>query len=1857
MRNRRLLLASLVTILGCGTGNDSTPGADIGSDEQAVMRAFPVGSFIIPMDTASQDAATLRAFGLVYRLLQANIPVHWAILPGKAANAVDFSVAVRNVPTMANLGTRMYRGGPFVIDAGDSAAALPIITAFKTANPTVNIHETTAAVTIEISRTLTAAPRLGVLQDGNELIGFTYLNAAGIPDSRGVAWPAAAAATYPTFPDVLAPAAVAGTVAGGAADGILTTTAYTHVTAMHYDVTTVNAEAIRELRAWLARRDAALYGQCEAAAAFENNANGRFLTTMGIVDIDPANLNPAAILIADDPLSQLDGTFQVDTGTFDSIGLAPMSAMRPGVRVLMNRMGQAATTQIYWMSGTMDGVATNGRVTYLAGHNYSVAGPISTNPQSNGARFFLNSLFESPGTSAAAQPVITLSKTAPATVTPGGNIAYTLSYANSGTGTATSVVITDVIPAGSTFVSATGGGTNAAGTVTWNLGNLAPGASGNLTLVVSAPTGSYMNTASIAFRVGTTPRTVTSNTTTTTVQPSNQLPMAVADMVSGAEDTVIAVPVLANDTGIGNTPLTVVVVMAPAMGTTTVLPSGVINYTPPADFNGTVTFTYRVTDADGDTSVGTVTVMVTPVNDTPVAMNDTLAAAAGVPATATVLANDTGLGDAPVVVTITTMPMHGTVSVNAAGVVTYTAMAGYEGPDSFVYTVTDKDGQTAMGTVAVTVTRSGGLPMASPDSATVAEDGVATTMVLGNDSGLEDTPIVVTVTSRPAHGTTLPNPDGTITYVPDPDYAGPDSYSYTVTDKDGQSSTATVTVTVTPVNDAPRPGADLVSTAPGVAVTVPVLANDVDVEADPLTVTAVGTPANGTAVINPDGTVTYTPAAGFTGVDTFTYTVSDGRLSTTTTVRVTVGLDTDGDGLPDDDEVRRGTDPNDPDSDDDGIKDGEEVLVTRTNPLDDDTDDDGLLDGNEDKDHNGVVDAGETSALLPDTDGDGVQDGTELGLAAPQGKHTDLTKFIVDADPTTKTDPRNPDTDGGGVPDGIEDLNHNGRIDTTETDPNLPSDDRKDTDGDGLPDDVETGLGTNPLDADSDDDGIIDGAERNPGGDTDQDGKINALDPDSDNDGINDGTEVGITTPVPATDTSKGFFVADQDPTTTTDPTDPDTDDGGVRDGDEDANHNGRIDTGERDPNNGGDDKGGGGNDKNGDGFDDALGVRGGGCDVGGGGRGNGGWVLLLAVLGMMLLRRAHIGRGLGSTSTSTGTSTSTSTSTGKGRAVATLLAVALVLGVAGQAEAQDARAFPLERLRMSMNRDGLMDVEWGAVPGHLQWNVGAWVGNANDPLVVYTQSTGERAGSLLSSRVGGSIAGSVAFKNRVEFGIELPLVYSQSRDSLTTVPPGALESFGVGDLRLLPKLALLRGERGGAQGLSIALIPAVTLPTGGSGDYRGERSVSFEPELALSRAFGALRVAGNLGYRLRKGSEVVNLAVDDEITWRAGVGYRFGHRGGPPLELDLTASGAMAAASPLDSENATAAETDATLQWDVQKKLTAFAGGGVGLSPGFGTPDWRVFAGARFALSTEPAHVSWSDPDPDKDGIVGAKDECPAQPEDVDTFRDDDGCPDPDNDGDEILDSADTCPLQPETVNGLDDTDGCPDKVADSDNDGLLDPTDSCPNEPEDKDQFEDEDGCPDPDNDKDTVLDGVDACVNEPGVVENRGCPDTDRDGDTVVDRVDNCPDEPGSPKFQGCKDKQLAVITDKGIDIVESVHFKTSKAIIEKKSFKLLDNVARVISAHTEIAKIIVEGHTDDRGNDDSNQTLSQDRANAVVEYLIGKGIDASRLEAKGYGETRPIMSNKTNVGRSKNRRVVFVIPGVGTQDGSDESLDPR
>ena len=257
---------------------------------------------------------------------------------------------------------------------------------------------------------------------------------------------------------------------------------------------------------------------------------------------------------------------------------------------------------------------------------------------------------------------------------------------------------------------------------------------------------------------------------------------------------------------------------------------------------------------------------------------------------------------------------------------------------------------------------------------------------------------------------------------------------------------------------------------------------------------------------------------------------------------------------------------------------------------------------------------------------------------------------------------------------------------------------------------------------------------------------------------------------------------------------------------------------------------------------------------------------------------------------------------------------------------------------------------------------------------------------------------------------------------------------------------------------------------------------------------------------------------------------------------------------------------------------------------------------------------------DADKDGVTDKNDACPGTA--VGVRVDTKGCP-LDKDGDGITDDQDACP----DLKGVASAKGCPDK----DSDGIADGADQCP----DLAGTVELDGCPD--SDKDGIVDPDDKCPQVAGLIAFAGCPDTD--GDSIADPDDKCPDVPGIAANKGCpeiKEEVKQLFTQ----ALQGIQFETGKAVIRPSSFAILDNVVKVINENPAYL-LTIEGHTDNVGKSDFNLNLSRDRANAVRDYLVNKGIAAGRMTSTGYGDTKPVEDNKTAAGRAKNRRVEFKI----------------
>jgi OmpA-OmpF porin, OOP family len=655
-----------------------------------------------------------------------------------------------------------------------------------------------------------------------------------------------------------------------------------------------------------------------------------------------------------------------------------------------------------------------------------------------------------------------------------------------------------------------------------------------------------------------------------------------------------------------------------------------------------------------------------------------------------------------------------------------------------------------------------------------------------------------------------------------------------------------------------------------------------------------------------------------------------------------------------------------------------------------------------------------------------------------------------------------------------------------------------------------------------------------------------------------------------------------------------------------------------------------------------------------------------------------------------------------RGGAVGLGLILAIgVLAASSVARAQDTtgNTFNLQLFRPAVDSKGYFTVNASQILGHLDFSIGLIGSYSRNNLHFHGTegSTGAPATTMftVSDFVTAQVQAALGLFKWVEIGVSLPIHImfggrSPAYMSNTNTNLNNDLAFGgqfVGDLGIHPKVRFLNTSK---YPVGLALVASIYAPTGDSRKFLGEGNVSLRPEIILDKEFGfhrRFRMALNVGALIRinkntftdrgtalntAGSQIdvgvnggmpfcqpaplggmgmmrtapppmdpscgtgVSRSLGTQLTYGLGISGAV-----VPHKFDLLAE-AYGYADVTGSSNAFPLEVIGGGKVYLASKSYFQFGGGAGVIPNqTGSSQFRVFIGFIFEPSIG---------DRDGDGIKDDVDKCPDDPEDHDDFEDEDGCPDPDNDRDGILDRDDKCPNEPETKNGFEDEDGCPDSLdLDRDGDGIPDRVDKCPDDPEDKDGFEDEDGCPDPDNDKDGILDVDDLCPNDPedkdGFEDQDGCPDPDNDKDRILDKDDKCPNEPevynGFEDEDGCPDKGRVLIRRGKLEILDKIYFETAKAIIKPISFPILDAITGTLKGNPQILLLEVQGHADERGDDDYNMRLTEDRAAAVKTYLTEHGVAADRLQSHGYGETKPVCNQHSEACWSKNRRVEFVI----------------
>jgi outer membrane protein OmpA-like peptidoglycan-associated protein len=291
---------------------------------------------------------------------------------------------------------------------------------------------------------------------------------------------------------------------------------------------------------------------------------------------------------------------------------------------------------------------------------------------------------------------------------------------------------------------------------------------------------------------------------------------------------------------------------------------------------------------------------------------------------------------------------------------------------------------------------------------------------------------------------------------------------------------------------------------------------------------------------------------------------------------------------------------------------------------------------------------------------------------------------------------------------------------------------------------------------------------------------------------------------------------------------------------------------------------------------------------------------------------------------------------------------------------------------------------------------------------------------------------------------------------------------------------------------------------------------------------------------------------------------------------------------------------------------------------------------------------------DTDADGVVDDDDRCvsvPAGDHPDPTRR---GCPIGDRDQDHVLDDTDACPDVPAGAHPDPARAGCP--IGDRDGDGVLDDTDVCADVPAGAEPDPHRAGCPDGDDDRDAVTNARDVCPTQPRGLHpdpaRVGCPLPDRDGDSVPDATDHCPDRPGAPSTDPNRNGCPSTVSIEGgfVRIQQMIQFQTDRDRLLPQSIRTLRNVADVLRATPEIRRVVIEGHTDDTGNAEHNQDLSERRARAVLAWLTAHGVEASRLETRGFGATQPLRQGTDRASRAANRRVYFHIVDPALPDAS-------
>jgi hypothetical protein len=347
----------------------------------------------------------------------------------------------------------------------------------------------------------------------------------------------------------------------------------------------------------------------------------------------------------------------------------------------------------------------------------------------------------------------------------------------------------------------------------------------------------------------------------------NIAPVAQSQTVTTAEDTAIAITLIATD--VEGDPLTYGLITNPEFGTLSGTAPN-LTYNPPADYYGSVSFTFKVGDGTAYSNVATVTISVTAVNDAPVAQGQTVTTAEDTAATITLITSDVD-GDS-LTYSIGTATVHGFLSIEG-NVVSYTPEANFNGSDSFTFKANDGTVNSNEAMVIITINAINDAPITEGKTVTIAEGTSAAITLAASDVDID--PLTYILVTPPTHGA-AEAVENLVIYTPAANYNGPDSFTYKANDGHADSNIATVKIVVTAINDAPVAQSQTVTTAEDTPTTVNLAASDMD--GDPLTYSIGTATVHGFLSIE-GNVVSYTPEANFNGSDSFTFKANDSTVN------------------------------------------------------------------------------------------------------------------------------------------------------------------------------------------------------------------------------------------------------------------------------------------------------------------------------------------------------------------------------------------------------------------------------------------------------------------------------------------------------------------------------------------------------------------------------------------------------------------------------------------------------------------------------------------------------------------------------------------------------------------------------------------------------------------------------------------------------------------------------------------------------------------------------------------------------------------------------------------------------------------